>query len=168
MKGEAAPRTAGRHPSTFILHPWRERSRGMSASLRIVAIAWLLASLVNSAFAQFPTRPLRLIVPYPAGGNGDVVARIVAAEMTKGLGQHIVVESRPGAAGTIGADLVAKANADGYTLLLMTGGHAVAAASYPSLTYRTPESFAMISTATVFPFVFVVRADGHPSLPALL
>ena len=134
--------------------------------LRLCAVAGFVAALGHAA--DFPARPLRLIVPYPAGGNGDVVARIVSAEMTKGLGQHFVVETRPGAAGTIGADLVAKASPDGYTLLVMTGGHAVAEASYPSLPYRTPESFAMISTVTVFPFVLAVRADGHPSLPSLL
>jgi tripartite-type tricarboxylate transporter receptor subunit TctC len=141
-----------------------ERSRVIAGGF----LALLLAFVSGVASAEFPARPLRLIVPYPAGGNGDVVARIVSAEMTKGLGQHFVVESRPGAAGTIGADLVAKANADGYTLLVMTGGHAVAEATYASLPYRTPDSFAMISTVTVFPFVLAVRADGHPSLPAML
>jgi tripartite-type tricarboxylate transporter receptor subunit TctC len=157
------PRTAESlltgHPSAFRLHP-----SGTAA----IAGLLLLSVLAGAACAQYPVRPLRLIVPYPAGGNGDVVARIVTAEMAKGLGQHIVVEIRPGAGGTIGADAVAKATPDGYTLLLMTGGHAVAEASYKSLPYRTPDSFATISTVTVFPFVLVARADGYPALPALL
>ena len=134
----------------------------------VTLISSLLAAGIASA-ADYPTRPLRLVVPYPAGGNGDVVARIVSAEMAKGLKQHIVIETRPGAGGTIGADAVAKATPDGHTLLLMTGGHAVAEASYASLPYRTPDSFAMISTVTVFPFVLAARADGgYAGLPALL
>ena len=69
----------------------------MSAIMRKAAAAGLLALLASSGFAQFPARPLRLVVPYPAGGNGDVVARILAADMAKGLGQYLVVETRPGA-----------------------------------------------------------------------
>lgn len=141
----------------------------MTAILRNVAGILLLAFLADLACAQFPTRPLRLVVPYPAGGNADVVARILGNEMAKGLGQHIVVEARPGAGGTIGADAVAKATPDGYTLLLVTGGHAVAGASYRSLPYNTVDGFSTISTATFFPFVVVVRFDGgYQSLPALL
>jgi tripartite-type tricarboxylate transporter receptor subunit TctC len=136
---------------------------------KAIACMVVLASLADAACAQYPVRPLRLVVPYPAGGNADVVARILGHEMAKGLGQHIVVESRPGAGSTIGADAVAKATPDGYTLLLVTGGHAVAGASYRKLPYHTVDSFSMISPATFFPFVLVARADvGHPSLPALL
>jgi|SRR5688500_18936955 tripartite-type tricarboxylate transporter receptor subunit TctC len=99
----------------------------MTARLRYVAAIFLLASLANLAFAQYPTRPLRLVVPYPAEGNADVVARILGNAMEKGLGQqHVVVDARPGAVGTVGADAVAKATPDGYALLLVTGGHAVA------------------------------------------
>ncbi|HKA44741.1 MAG TPA: tripartite tricarboxylate transporter substrate binding protein [Burkholderiales bacterium] len=135
----------------------------------VLGAAVLSATVMVGHATEFPARPLRLVVPYPAGGNGDVVARILAADMAKGLGQHLVVETRPGAGGTIGADVVAKAAPDGHTLLLVTGGHAVAAASYKSLPYQTVDSFSMVSTATFFPFVVVVRADGgYPSLPALL
>ena len=141
----------------------------MTVIPRNVAGILLLAFLADLACAQYPTRPLRLVVPYPAGGNGDFVARILGVEMAKGLGKHIVVETRPGAGGTIGADAVAKATPDGYTLLLVTGGHAVAGASYKSLPYQTVDSFSMISTATFFPFVVAVRADGgFPSLAVLL
>ena len=136
---------------------------------RLARISVVLGFVAGVALADYPTRPLRLVVPYPAGGNADVVGRILGNEMVKGLGQHIVVEVRPGAGGTIGADAVARATPDGYTLLLVTGGHAVAGASYKSLPYRAVDSFSMISTATFFPFVLVVRADGgYPSLPALL
>ena len=141
----------------------------LSALPGSILCAVTLAMLAGASSAQYPVRPLRLVVPYPVGGNADVVARILGHEMAKGLGQHIVVESRPGAGSTIGADAVAKATPDGYTLLLVTGGHAVAGASYQKLPYQTVDSFAMISPATFFPFVLVVRADaGHPSMPALL
>jgi tripartite-type tricarboxylate transporter receptor subunit TctC len=142
----------------------------VSPLFRHLYLVTCISSLLGSAVAaDFPTRPLRLVVPYPAGGNGDVVARIVGGEMAKGLGQYIVIETRPGAGGTIGADAVAKATPDGYTLLLVTGGHAVAGASYKSLPYDTVDSFSMISTATFFPFVIATRADGgYPTLPALL
>jgi tripartite-type tricarboxylate transporter receptor subunit TctC len=76
----------------------------LSATTRRVACALVLAALAGLASAQYPARPLRLVVPYPVGGNADVVARILGNEMAKGLGQHIVVESRPGAGSTIGAD----------------------------------------------------------------
>ncbi len=85
----------------------------MTARLRYVAAIFLLASLANLAFAQYPTRPLRLVVPYPAEGNADVVARILGNAMEKGLGQHVVVDARPGAGGTVGADAVAKATPAG-------------------------------------------------------
>jgi tripartite-type tricarboxylate transporter receptor subunit TctC len=127
---------------------------------------FLFASI---AVAQdYPNRPVKLIQGFPPGGNADVVARILGQEMSKGLGQPIVVEARPGAAGNIAAEAVARAAPDGYTLLLVTGGHAVAGASYKSLPYHSVNGFAMISTATFFPFVIATRADGkHQSLPAL-
>src|SRR5688572_33476626 len=85
---------------------------------RIVAL--LLAACATSAFAQaFPTRPVVMIVPYAAGGSADVVARPVAAEMSKALGENVGVELRPGAGGNIGAEYVARsARGDGYTILM--------------------------------------------------
>jgi len=133
------------------------------------ALAATLLFAASAAAQQYPTRPIKLIEGYPPGGNADVVARILAREMSKSLGQPVVVEARPGAAGNLAAEAVANAAPDGYTLLLVTGGHAVAGAMYKSLPYRSVESFAMISTATFFPFVIVTRADGkYQSLPALL
>jgi tripartite-type tricarboxylate transporter receptor subunit TctC len=138
--------------------------------LAALAVGTALAIAALGAVAQeYPNRPLRIIQGFPPGGNADVVARILAQEMSKGLGQPIVVEARPGAGGNIAAEAVAKAAPDGYTLLLVTGGHAVAGASYKSLPYHSVDSFAMISTATFFPFVIATRTDGKfQSLPALL
>src|SRR5688572_7604290 len=93
---------------------------------------------LRTAFGQsFPDRPIRIIQGFAPGGNADNIARLVGAEMSKGLGQPIVVEAAPGAGGTIAATKVSAARADGYTLLLATGGHAVAGALYNQLGYQT-------------------------------
>jgi len=136
---------------------------------RGLAVIGLALAALAAAAQEYPSRPIRLIQGFPPGGNADVVARILGQEMAKGLGQPIVVEARPGAGGSIAAEAVAKALPDGYTLLLVTGGHAVAGAAYKSLPYHSVDSFAMIATATFFPFVIATRADGkYATLPALL
>ncbi len=141
-------------------------ARAFAALLQ--GLAWTIFA-IGTAAQDYPNRPLKLIQGFPPGGNADVVARILGQEMSKGLGQPILVEARPGAGGSIAAEAVAKAAPDGYTLLLVTGGHAVAGASYKSLAYHSVDSFAMISTATFFPFVIATRTDGkYRSLPALL
>ncbi|OGT82637.1 MAG: MFS transporter [Gammaproteobacteria bacterium RIFCSPLOWO2_02_FULL_61_13] len=140
-------------------------------SLRISSAAFLIAVIAaaNVAAQEFPARPLKIVQGFAAGGNADTASRILANEMTKTLGQPIVVETKPGAASTIAADSVAKAPADGHTLLLVTGGHAVAGALYKSLPYQTVDSFEMISTATFFPFLVIARSDLQAqSLRALL
>lgn len=123
----------------------------------------LIAALTMSAVAQaqdYPSRPIRIIQGFPPGGNADSVARVLAQELQKGLGQPVVVEARPGAGGTVGADVVAKSTADGYTLALLTGGHAVAGALYKSLPYKTVDDFEWISTATEFPFLISTRSEA--------
>ncbi|MDD0814061.1 tripartite tricarboxylate transporter substrate binding protein [Curvibacter sp. HBC28] len=118
---------------------------------------------------KYPDRPLRVLHGFGAGGNADTVARILAAEMGKGLGQSVVVEPKPGAGGTIAAGTVASAKADGYTLLLATGGHAIAGALYDRLPYDTAKSFQAISAVTSFPFLIVAQAGGkYSSLQDLL
>ena len=88
----------------------------------------------------WPARPINFIQGFAAGGNGDVVARMVGAELAKGLGQPVLVEARSGAGGNIAANFVAKSAPDGYTLLLITGGHAVSAALYRQLPYEPVRS----------------------------
>ena len=137
----------------------------------VVASAFALAgSFATASFAQsFPDRPIRLVQGFAPGGNADNIARVVGGEMAKGLGQPVVVEPSPGAGGTIAATKVANAPADGYTLLLATGGHAVAGALYKQLGYQTVDSFDMVSTITFFPFLLVTNADKGPrNLKALL
>jgi tripartite-type tricarboxylate transporter receptor subunit TctC len=132
--------------------------------------AALALSLPLAAGAQtYPERPVRVLHGFAAGGNADVVARLVGAEMAKGLGQPIVVEPKAGAGGTIAAATVASAKPDGYNLLLATGGHAIAGVLYDKLPYDTAKSFQPISALTSFPFLVVVNAASpHQSLGDLI
>jgi tripartite-type tricarboxylate transporter receptor subunit TctC len=129
----------------------------------VARVAWVaLLSLASfPTFAQtYPDRPIKLVQGFAPGGNADAIARLLGTEMGKSLGQPFVVEAITGAGGNIAAASVARAKSDGYTLLLATGGHAVAGAVYKELTYRTVEDFEMISTITFFPFLLVVKADS--------
>jgi tripartite-type tricarboxylate transporter receptor subunit TctC len=118
---------------------------------------------------NYPDKSIKILQGFAAGGNADAIARAVGIEISKGLGQAVVVEAQAGAGGTIAAGTVARAKPDGYTLLLATGGHAVAGALYNNLSYKTVQDFEMISTITYFPFLVVVSTEGKfPSLPVLL
>jgi tripartite-type tricarboxylate transporter receptor subunit TctC len=139
--------------------------RQLLATLTLTALA-----LPGVALAQaYPDRPIKVMQGFAPGGNADNIARTVGMEMSKGLGQNIVVEAQAGAGGTIAATTVAKSRPDGYTLLLATGGHAVAGALFNNLAYRTVQDFEMVSTITYFPFLVVVPANSkYPNLTALL
>jgi tripartite-type tricarboxylate transporter receptor subunit TctC len=129
-------------------------------SLRVMAVLAGLA-LISLAQAQdYPSRPIKIIQGFAPGGNADSIARVLGQEMSKSMGQPIIVEAKPGAGGNIAAEAVARAQPDGYTLLLATGGHTVSGALYNTLAYKSVESFEWISTATVFPFVISVRSDS--------
>ncbi len=119
-----------------------------------------------SAFAQYPNRPIRLLHGIAAGGNADVVARVVAVPLQAALGQPVMVESRPGAGGNIAAEAAARSPPDGYTLVVLPGGHAVSGAMYRSLPFKPVEDFAFISTLTFFPFAVVARPDAEYRTPA--
>src|SRR3990172_8317745 len=96
----------------------------------------------KEVFAQiWPTRPVRIVVPFDAGGAADVPARIMAPEMSKALGQQVLIDNRPGAGSTIGTEVVAKSPADGYTVLLVSNTHAVNASLYKKLPYDPIEDF---------------------------
>ncbi|CAN7306231.1 tripartite tricarboxylate transporter substrate binding protein [Pseudorhodoferax sp. LjRoot39] len=120
------------------------------------------AGLAGPALADpaYPDKPIKLLQGFAPGGNADAIARAVGVEMGKTLGQPVVVEAQTGAGGTIASGTVARAKPDGYTLLLATGGHAVAGALYNTLPYKTVADFEPISTITFFPFLLVVRADA--------
>ncbi|AWP71393.1 Argininosuccinate lyase [Bordetella parapertussis] len=126
-----------------------------------------------AAQSAYPDRPIRMIVPYPPGGATDVIGRVLAKEMSGALGQSVVVENRAGAAGNIGADVVAKATPDGYTILMgaMTS-HAINAVLYQGrVSYDIEKSFAPVAIVGTVPLVFVVNpavpADSLQSLIAL-
>lgn len=128
-----------------------------------VALAILSVLAPVPASAQYPGKLVKLIVPYPPGGPVDNVGRIIAQQLSKGLGQPVVVENRAGAAGTIGAEAVANSPGDGYTLLLGTTGTLASAPSlYRNLRYDPGKSFAPISLVASGPYLVVVNS----SLPA--
>ena len=126
----------------------------------------LAAAAASGALAQgtagYPNRPLRFIVPYAAGGNGDIVSRIIAQKLIPQLGQQIVIDNRGGAGGNIGAELAARTAPDGYTLMLGTNTHAINMSLYAKLGYDIQRDFAPITLATSAPMVLII----HPSLPA--
>jgi tripartite-type tricarboxylate transporter receptor subunit TctC len=131
----------------------------------IILAAVLLAACAGAARAsdtQWPQRPIRLIVPFPAGASTDIIARILAQKMGQQLGQQIVIENRAGASGNIGADAVAKAAPDGYTIGIATAStHAVAASLSANLPYDPIKDFAPVAMLGSQPYVLVL----HPALP---
>ena len=136
---------------------------GSGRSKRIVLLL-LAATLPALAPAQsFPSKPVRLVVPYPSGGGVDITARVVGQRLSETLGQPFIVENRAGASGTIGADHVAKSSPDGYTLLVSGRGPISAAPlTYPNLPYAPARDFTPVSNLVTFPYILV----AHPSVPA--
>lgn len=130
----------------------------MKASRRIL-IAGLAAALAwpQLALAQtFPSKPVRIVVPFGAGGVADLTARTVAQKMAEGLGQAVVIDNRPGAGGVAAGEAVAKATPDGHTLLLMSNATAVSAGLFASLPFNTLKDFAPVSTLGYFDIAIVV------------
>jgi len=130
--------------------------RMLLGTLAVLTSPWTLAQ------ASYPSRPLQLIHGFGAGGNADVVARLVAHKLQDPMRQPITVDIKSGAGGMIASSFVAKAPADGYSLVMLTGAHTVSAAMRTSLPYDPVKDFAFISTVTSFPFVIAVRAS-HPA-----
>jgi tripartite-type tricarboxylate transporter receptor subunit TctC len=127
-----------------------------------LAAGTLAATALPQARAQaWPNKPIKVLQGFAAGGNADTIARLVGTEMAKGLGQPFVVEAVVGAGGTLASAAVARAAPDGHTLLLATGGHAVAGALYEKLPYQTVNGFQMVSTITYFPFLVVTTAESR-------
>jgi len=124
--------------------------------------ASLLAALPLGAAAQaFPSKPIRIVVPFPPGGSTDLLARRIGEKLATSMGQPVVVENKPGAGGVTGADFVAKAAPDGYTLLMgVTGSNAIAASLYPKMPYDTLKDFAPVSQVVSAPLVLAVNASS--------
>jgi tripartite-type tricarboxylate transporter receptor subunit TctC len=126
----------------------------------LVRIAFLFLVCVGTALAQtYPARPVKLIIPFPPGGNTDIVGRLVAQKLSESLGQQVYIENRGGAGGTIGAEAAAKSPPDGYTLFFTTTGTLASAPSLqPDLRYDPVKAFAPISTLANAPVVVLVAA----------
>lgn len=128
------------------------------------ALAALGAAIASPALGQaWPARPVRIVVPFPPGGSTDLLARRLAERLSAALGQTVLVENRPGAGGTTGADLVAKSPPDGHTLLMgVTGSNAIAASLFPNLPYDPVRGFAPVSRLVSAPLLLAVG----PAMPA--
>ena len=123
----------------------------------------LLLATTSAALAQpYPSKPIRVIVPFAAGGGADIIARIVGQKMTESWGQTVVVENRPGATGNIGTELVAKSPPDGYTLLLTSSALSINPSVFKTIPYDPVKDFAPVTQPGLLPNILVV----HPSIPA--
>jgi tripartite-type tricarboxylate transporter receptor subunit TctC len=133
------------------------------SAIAAAALAAIFSSALPAAAQDYPTRPIMLVVPFPAGGGNDALARVVAEKMSRTLGQQVVVENRGGAGGTIATRAVAKSTPDGYTILLTyTGTLYINPTLYPNAGYDPRKDFAPIGLIGWQPSVLTV----HPSLPA--
>jgi tripartite-type tricarboxylate transporter receptor subunit TctC len=125
-------------------------------SARWICILILTVASVPGFAQNYPTRPVRILVPFAAGGVADITARVLSQKMSEALGQQVLVENRPSAGGIVASEAVAKAEPDGYTLLFITNGNAVSASLFKSLPYDTVNDFAPISTVGFFDLVLAV------------
>ena len=132
----------------------------MNRCLWCACLIALLAPPVVAA--DFPTKPIRVIVPWPAGGSTDTIARVIGQRLTAIAGQQVVIDNRGGAAGTIGANIASKATPDGYTLVIVEGSHVVMPATTAGLGYDLARDFAPLTMVGVSPFVLFM----HGGLPA--
>jgi tripartite-type tricarboxylate transporter receptor subunit TctC len=138
------------------------------AAAALAAIATL--TLGPKASAQdWPNRPIKMVVGFPAGGSPDVVGRLIGEKLTQRIGQPVIVENAPGAAGITASDSVARAAPDGYTMVMLTGAHTGTGAMRKKLPYDPVKSFAMVSMITAYPMMLMVKPDSPiKSFPDLL
>lgn len=132
---------------------------GVKRAGAVIAVLMLLTGLAGAQ--DFPSRPIKVLVGFPPGGGVDTTARVVGQALSQDLGQTVVVENKPGAAGTLGAAEVARSTPDGYTLLVTPGGHAIFGAMFKSLPFDTVKSFDWISNVVSVPFIVVVPGNSE-------
>jgi tripartite-type tricarboxylate transporter receptor subunit TctC len=131
--------------------------------MTMVGAALVASVMAGSAFAQeYPSRPVRMIVPFAPAGPTDVIARVMAQKLTETLGQNVVIDNRPGAGGNIGIGMVANATPDGYTVLVVSSSFVLNPGLYAKIPYDPEKSFIPISNLAASPNIFV----AHPSVPA--
>ena len=135
----------------------------MDRSLRLVALTAMFCFAQAASAQNFPSKPLRMVVGFPPGGPNDITARVVSQKLGELLGEKVVIENRPGAAGNIGSELVARAPADGHTLLMGSAGpQAINPALYPNLPFDMLRDLAPVSLVAQIPSGLVV----NPAVPA--
>ena len=134
------------------------------------ALSFFAVTLAQAAAQTYPAKPIRVIVPYVAGGSGDIVGRLIGVQLTEMWGQQVIIDNRPGANGMLGTEIAAKSPPNGYTLLLATDiQFAIASALYPSLPYDPDKDFEPISLASFIEFVLAVPSSlGVNSLSELV
>ena len=140
------------------------RVRGLSRMVVLGGLVAVMLSAQVTSVAQtassFPNQPIRMVVPYPPGGPTDITARVVAAEMSKTIGQNIVIDNRPGASGMIGSEMVTKSTPDGYTLLANASIHVINPSVYPDMRFDAIKDFTPITQLAQVPLVLVVPANS--------
>jgi tripartite-type tricarboxylate transporter receptor subunit TctC len=127
----------------------------------VAAVAAFAVFTPPSQAQDYPNRLIKIIQGFPPGGNVDLISRILASEMEKSLGQSIVVEAKPGLAGALAAETVARADADGYTLLVLPSAHPAYAALAKNVKFKVVDDFSWISVASFYPFMICVKADSR-------
>jgi hypothetical protein len=148
------------------LSKWSKLLDSLKGSIALVFI-WgfvltpsLAQSQSNSSATNYPSKPIKIVVPFGAGGVADLTARVIAQKMTEGLGQPVVIENRPGAGGVVAADVVAKAEADGHTLLLISNGTAVSATLMKSLPFDPVNDFVNVGLLATFDIAILSSSES--------
>ncbi|MFZ5779511.1 MAG: tripartite tricarboxylate transporter substrate binding protein [Pseudomonadota bacterium] len=141
----------------------------MKLIVRVLAGAFAIAMAASAASAQYPDKPVRLVVPFPPGGPTDVFARVLATGLAGQLGQQVVIENKAGAGGTVGSEMVAKARPDGYTLLFGTAAtHGINVSLYSNLPYDPLRDFELVAVAGLVPMVLLVPPGQPQTLSGLI
>ena len=141
----------------------------MTLTRRVLAAGLALMLTCAPAMAQYPDKPIRLVVPFPPGGPTDVFARVLSAALAEQLGQQVVIENKGGAGGTVGTEQVAKAKPDGYTLLFGTAAtHGINVSLYAQLPYDPLKDFELVALAGLVPMVLLVSPEQPRTLPELI
>lgn len=126
----------------------------------LFAMCFAMLGVAAHAADNYPERPIRLVVPYPPGGGNDVIARMIAPDLGRAIGKQIIIDNRPGAGGTIGTNVVARATPDGYTILIInTLPHTAAAGLYPKLPYDPVKDFESIGSIGSVPYMLAVNSS---------
>lgn len=136
------------------------QTNALKRRARWIVAAALAAAAAGAGAQAYPTKPVRIVVPFGPGGVADISARAVAQKMGESMGQQVIVENKPSAGGVVASEMVAKAEPDGYTLLFITNGNSVSESLFKSLPYNSVKDFAPVSTVGFFDFVLFVKSDS--------